>query len=1341
MADDTLPKLIFDTLHEVKRLCKGEIHQSILDKTNNSIELLNKMIEDQNFETYQIAANPFFDAMSTDPKVFQLPILKCFHLIFIHSKPDNYPHRQFSQFIINATSFTVFENDEIDLLAAQICHSCISSISGSLYIHGPSLRKTFEIIFTAYSCSKNPEIQEQIKSLIEDLICLIVDRYSKPPSLPQTTKIDDFATQLSKCLIANTIIIRNYMGSQLADGFYSFDISDVDLYVVLSFFCKAVENTEYGLYSQSLAVIFLCFILKMKSDFFKKSPAFKMLLNKYFPSALIYALFHRHNLFTKPAIELLMILYKDFRKLFSSQFSSVLMKGLYISLDSPNNLAFQKGIDIVLELIKETSFFPDMFANFDSNIYFPNVFQLITESICANSFPKQKFQKIANNTLKEILQMMIKFLTESNKKETFTQRKENTINDNEIEMNGNNKAIINFESKVSYTDNFVSWCADLRKGVEFFNKSPEKGIRYLINKKIIENKPESISQFLFKCEKLNKNQIGMFLTESSNIEYLNLFMRFYDFNSARSFDDVLRIFLSHISMPKTESKIKFLLNEFGKIYLQFFKQSDFLSEEAVVSFADKLLSVFHGNSKLPSIDHFIMNMKGVNNGNDLPIEFLKAIFNNITTSPIILAPLKNSNELGLRQPKVDWYIFKCNQQISLSKITSPEKLDMFHHFECNNKLSDKQNINVIRAMFESIWGSIHGALIMNIESSNDIEEFLDELKLCIKIAARCGANDTLKLLMSSLATFGGLRTMTNSKMTQKNYLCFQNLIDVSISDGDFLAAAWQIVIEQISLLDKKKPIETSNLFESIDSLLNLSSGFALESVIEMIKSVCQMSKIELKENPPRVFMIEKLVLMTQYSMKRPNEQWIKLWEIAGNYLCQIAASSDVKTSKMGTNHLRYLASKFLLKDELSTDTFQAHFMLSFLNAFQDQCLDKSRIYLLECLDSLIREMSPSLKSGWFMIFQILTIATSEPVTQNIAFKILTQLVCNRIVVESPQYVTHLISFIATFTKNANSFTPIPFFDKVSKSIFDKKSWIVLFESIERCSQCSKIDVKIAAQDSYLRNLVELAERKFDDKEYEEVWETAIVKTFEKFSFVELDKFIVKLNESFIEKFVFSIGDNIKHVIKILIFSVFTGNEKTSKISIQILLNLVSNNINPTIQTFVISILLETAEKVSNLSLNNARSYVSILHQFAQIFQAKREFINIFSTVSKFALKYSNADAVKRNVICALAREALLNELEGCEEIGPDEKVMTMNETFQIYLHSGFAQSVENEAGSEWNRVICATLKSINKLDDETFANYFHILNESLLSMIDSSSKAIRSQLGFAIQRKLLLEQL
>lgn len=1554
-----IPLIIYESLKEIKEICDPEMFPSLFESLSNSINNLQQMIENKDFKHYRVESKPFYDAFTlivesvrslppnqtlspSDIKLFdsfQRIIFNAFYLIFSQSSPDNYPKRKLTSLIMKTMSITQFEisintmegNDsdyaieDFEFLVAKVCHACFSSISGSLYVHGPAVRRVFELMYRAFSISKKPEIREKIQSLIDDVIILLFNRFSESAALPQVldensnysigtlTPIESFSHQVAHNLIINSKIIRALCENLSLTKDYSIDISQVDLYVLISFLCRASEMIDFNYYSMAFAVHFLISVLSIKSDFFNSS-LFEILLKKHISQSLTYSFLSRQDYFIRPGSDLISTIYKSFSSGFTSSFHTILMDGLYTALSSPSTRAKSKGLKMFSNILQEKHFFPDIFVNLDCSKYYSNVFQKLTEVISENTYPKQKYRHDCTEIIKNILEMMRDFLNDMPSLIVKNSEKQTV----QLDISNSNSNINLYELFLFNSYNL------LMKGVSIFKNSFEKGVKYFIDNKIIEeNTPECISNFLFNCRKLDRYQIALFLTESTNFEYLNFFMKNYSFQSIHYFDEALRIFLAHLTLPKDESRTDILLTAFGNLYIHTKGRQIFSSADAVASFTRMILpfqsykqrintlqqnglstiivvdnkyssrpsnSNSGSNSsaqEVPPLEKFVEMMKGVNDGSDLPLEFLKIIHFNISVAPIILAPLHqskkateapanantnidnndnsstlninsstvasnmnlnddsgtyikkseesasslqmnvannndndNDNEqvnstamssyelptssflysLAFIDPEIliksdkniEWYLCKCNQVGILSKILQKNDEPFYH---CKTSY-------VIRPMFESVWGSIHGSIVANIEASIDdeeVNEHINNLQLCIRVAAKSRAEEALVILMSSLATFAGLLNPIyrshgiqnpsqnlNWKLTQKNVTCFKRLLNIATEEADYLAPVWHIFVEQLSLVDLYKPKEfftnDHEITDYIENFFNSSSKFQLNSVIALINAMIKVCNKELNEKPVRrLYMLEKLVMVAQYNMKRNNEEYSQIWEIIGNsYLAYIIAVADSKNdlqlSKKVIDYIKYLTSFFLLIEEQPNENYQYSFLMTFLNVFQDQCNERSRVYLLETIFLIIKEKSISIRSGWSMIFQILTLATAEQFTQDFAFKILADLVNNQIVIENPNYVIHLISFIATYSRNANSPTSIPFFDKVCeklslkadaencKSI--KNSWIELFQSISRSSRTNRIEIKRAAQNSYLACLIILADKynaittnnSFDSEVFQpmmnSLWEFAITNTFEDMRFSELDKFLIKYDEQFIQKYITLLGDNVKHIINILILSLFKDGSESGRINkssntnvnadvaIQILLNLVSQNIDQSTRDFVISLLIQTIKKVPTLSLDHARSYVYLLNQFSKLFKdSQKEFIAIFTDIGNTMINSTNSDAAKRNIVCALARESLLEEMEQCDTDLLDEnhKAKIINETFVIYLNSGFTQSVESLAGNEWMRVICMYLKKVNTIEDNSrFSAYFDVMAESILLMIESSSKEIRSQLGAAVERKLML---
>lgn len=1550
-------------LKQIHSFFPPEENSTALANLIKVIEELEQMLQNKSFSNFKSFLKPFYEFIGLILKHFQSTpsdsqldparillfdklertILRAFHLIFLQSSPGNYPDYKSTSFIIlilsnlftaiairkerpikeqisNNQKPTIYETESLEFLLAQVCHACLNSIPGALYVHGKMIKRLFELLYRSFSLTNDNETHDKIRAIIEDIILLLFNRYNEPDPTPEIDSTENseqiLSKQITENIMRNTSIIKHFLEPLLANRYYKIRIISVDIFLLIRDLCNSMQSIDLGYHSMAYAAHFLIFVLNTKSTFFE-TKVFTYALNKYLPAALTFAMLNIHEYFTEPTVKLLLTIYHQYSTHFTGNFEIVLADGLLTALKSPNKHALIKGITTFSKLItSELHFWPNIFTNLDCNKYYSNIFQRLTEIVADQTYPAQIYRKECIGIVHNLLEMMKEFIDQMPRLKLHHKDKLNIKSTEHLNRNDNL-----YELAI-----FNQYSLEMT-GVKIFNGSPQKGVFYFLQNKIIkEDKAKDIADFLFNCEKLDKYQIALFLTEPANGEYLSEFIKNYSFLTANNFDGALRIFMNHIGLPRNKDRAKILIDEFGKLYQAARRISEFRSAQSVSAFTMKLLSyqgyeqryellketfcyVSKENQKcesyslselcMPPLEEFIEQMKGINDGTDLSNAFLKLVHFNISTAPIILSPfdsqeasrkipkngvnttpktLKKTNQapknnedtpekkrhhsishsspkekfadddnsahlnsprkLKKRKKKrkisssvdlndelqtnldqneeahvsqfeintslriasslsfptnkkddkaFEWYLCKCNQ-IALLIMNLPVHQEEFYH--CKSAY-------VIKPMFDSIWGSIHGPIVANIESAtedDEINEHLDNLNLCISISARNGSSEALTILMSSLITFTGLQNPLFSspdsnqqnpkKMTHKNVLCFKRLLNIAMNESNFLAPAWSIFVDELSLVDLNKPkellTEDNDVLDQINDFFTQSSKFEFDSFVSFVNAMIKTCDKEIQVPNRRFYMLEKLILVAQYNMKRPTNEWNLIWDIIGNnYLTRLIQRGDqchdFDLSKMIISHLRYLSSRYLLLDELPDETNQYNFLMTFLNVFQDQNNEKSKMYLLECLNSLIQETSPSIKSGWIMVFHILTIATSESFTQDIAFKILTQLVTNKIVLDNPRYLIHLIAFIATYSINSKSAAAIHFFPKICDCMllnFDKsdnikllrRAWIELFHSIGRSSQTLKSDVRRQVQDVYLKCLVQLAEKvevsaEKDSPKFQtvmnDIWSNCLSSTFETMWFCELDKFLSLFDERFIQKYSYLLGANIKHVIRILIHSLFKGRndeitgKKKSKhnvdevclVSIHILLNLVSSDIDPSTNEFVINLLEETICDIPNLSIEHGRSYVYLMNQFAKQFgKSNNDFIDLFTLLSNTMLTSPNTESVKRNVICALARESLFDSVLLCDSsiMSDEDKAKVLDETLQIYQNSGFTQSPESEAGKEWSRVICQSLHVVNSFNsNDCFNIYFKIISVNLFKLIESSSKEIRTELGLAIERKLL----
>lgn len=107
-----------------------------------------------------------------------------------------------------------------------------------------------------------------------------------------------------------------------------------------------------------------------------------------------------------------------------------------------------------------------------------------------------------------------------------------------------------------------------RIGLNLFNKKPEKGITYLMQKNFLENSPHAVAKFLISRKGLSRQMIGEYLgnlQQSFNMAVLEYFAEEMDF-SGTPIDVALRKFQGYFRMPGEAQKIERLMEIFSQRY-------------------------------------------------------------------------------------------------------------------------------------------------------------------------------------------------------------------------------------------------------------------------------------------------------------------------------------------------------------------------------------------------------------------------------------------------------------------------------------------------------------------------------------------------------------------------------------------------------------------------------------------------------------------------------------------------------------------------------------------------------------------------------------------------------
>ncbi|KAI7053762.1 hypothetical protein KC352_g45048, partial [Hortaea werneckii] len=182
----------------------------------------------------------------------------------------------------------------------------------------------------------------------------------------------------------------------------------------------------------------------------------------------------------------------------------------------------------------------------------------------------------------------------------------------------------------------------LNNAIRQFNFKPKRGLKALLKDGFIpSSSPQDIASFMSNNERINKKSLGEFLGEGDeeNIKIMHAFVDFMDFSRTR-FVDALRRFLQAFRLPGEAQKIDRLMLKFAERYTTgnpaAFANADtaYVLAYSVIMLNTDQHSAQVKNRMTP--EDFIKNNRGINDNADLPEDYLRGIFEEISHNEIVL---------------------------------------------------------------------------------------------------------------------------------------------------------------------------------------------------------------------------------------------------------------------------------------------------------------------------------------------------------------------------------------------------------------------------------------------------------------------------------------------------------------------------------------------------------------------------------------------------------------------------------------------------------------------------------------------------------------------------------
>ncbi|XP_026117047.1 IQ motif and SEC7 domain-containing protein 1-like isoform X2 [Carassius auratus] len=179
-----------------------------------------------------------------------------------------------------------------------------------------------------------------------------------------------------------------------------------------------------------------------------------------------------------------------------------------------------------------------------------------------------------------------------------------------------------------------------RIGLNLFNKKPEKGTQYLIERGFVPDTPVGVAHFLLQRKGLSRQMIGEFLgnrQKQFNRDVLDCVVDEMDF-SGMELDEALRKFQAHIRVQGEAQKVERLIEAFSQRYcicnpgvVRQFRNPDtiFILAFAIILLNTDMYSPNVKPERKMKLEDFVKNLRGVDDGEDIPREMLVGIYERI----------------------------------------------------------------------------------------------------------------------------------------------------------------------------------------------------------------------------------------------------------------------------------------------------------------------------------------------------------------------------------------------------------------------------------------------------------------------------------------------------------------------------------------------------------------------------------------------------------------------------------------------------------------------------------------------------------------------------------------
>lgn len=372
-------------------------------------------------------------------------------------------------------------------------------------------------------------------------------------------------------------------------------------------------------------------------------------------------------------------------------------------------------------------------------------------------------------------------------------------------------------SEVATFEQRRAYKLELQEGISLFNRKPRKGIEFLVNAKKVGDSPEEIAAFLRNASGLDKTLIGDYLGERDDfsLRVMHAYVDSFNFEGIE-FDEALRAFLQGFRLPGEAQKIDRITEKFAERYCKCNPKVFTSADTAyVLAYSVIMLNTDAHNpmvkNKMSKAD-FIRNNRGIDDGKDLPEDYMGSLYDRIVKNEIKMKddnlmpqnklPTNANRILGL-DSILNIVIRKRGEEKALE--TSDDLIrHMQEQFKAKASKSESvyyaaTDVVILRFMVEVCWAPMLAAFSVPLDQSDDevvIYQCLEGFRNAIHVTSVMSMQTQRDVFVTSLAKFTSLHSAADIK--QKNIDAIKAIVTIADEDGNYLQEAWEHILTCVS---------------------------------------------------------------------------------------------------------------------------------------------------------------------------------------------------------------------------------------------------------------------------------------------------------------------------------------------------------------------------------------------------------------------------------------------------------------------------------------------------------------------------------------------------------------